>query len=107
MNFMRTLSGAFATSIVTTAWEDKTTVMHAELVGLTDSSGEITQSLIASGMSTDAARSTLDGLLQGQSVMLATNEIISLVAVAFCIAAMVIWLAPRPTRAVDMTQAGH
>jgi len=29
------------------------------------------------------------------------------VAVAFGLGALVIWLAPRPTRKVDMTQAGH
>ncbi len=40
MNFIRTLSGAVATSIVTTTWEDKTSYMHAELSGLVDSSGD-------------------------------------------------------------------
>ncbi len=39
--------------------------------------------------------------------MLATNEIMSYVAIAFCLAALIIWLAPRPTRAVDLSQAGH
>ena len=29
------------------------------------------------------------------------------VSIAFVIAACVIWLAPRPTRQVDITQAGH
>ncbi|MGH8236862.1 MAG: hypothetical protein ACREXP_07535 [Steroidobacteraceae bacterium] len=33
MSFLRTLSGAFATSIVTTAWESNTSVAHAELAG--------------------------------------------------------------------------
>lgn len=81
--------------------------MHAELAGMVDRTGEAARSLANSGMSTDAIRSTLDYLTQGQSVMLATNEIISFIAIAFCLAACVIWLAPRPTRAVDMSKAGH
>src|SRR5262249_37133582 len=35
-NFLRTLSGAVATSLVTTAWEDRTNYNHAELSGLAD-----------------------------------------------------------------------
>ena len=106
-NFLRTLSGAVATSIVTTAWEDKTNYMHAELVGFVDRNGETASALTGSGMTMDAVRSTLENLAQGQSVMLATNHVMFVVGVAFVLAAFVIWLAPKPKRAVDMTQAGH
>jgi len=106
-NFLRTLSGAFATSVVTTAWEDQTSYRHEELAGLLDRSGETARALSQSGMSPDAVRSTLDNLVQGQSVMLATNEIMLLVAVVFGLSAFVIWVARRPTRAVDLSQAGH
>jgi MFS transporter, DHA2 family, multidrug resistance protein len=107
MNFIRTLSGAVATSIVTTVWEDKTTYMHAELAGLVDRTGEAARALANSGLSSDASRAVLDNVAQGQSVMLATNEILSYVAVVFVLAAMVIWVAPRPARAVDLSKAGH
>lgn len=107
MNFIRTLSGAVATSIVTTAWEDKTTYMHAELAGAVDSTGEVARTLASGGLSTDGVRSVLDSLTQNQSVMLATNEILGLVALAFCLGALLIWLAPRPTRAVDTSKLGH
>src|SRR4030095_10694699 len=40
MNFLRTLSGAVATSLVTTSWESKTQVMHSELAGMVDRTGE-------------------------------------------------------------------
>ena len=93
--------------MVTTVWEDKTSTMHAELVGMVDHSGETARTLIGQGMSMDAVRGTLESLVQGQSVMLATNELMSVVGVVFVLGALVIWLAPRPTRAVDMTQAGH
>lgn len=78
-NFLRTLSGAVATSIVSTGWEDETSRIHADLVGLVDRTGEAANALSASGMTPDAVRSTLDNLLQGQSVMLATNEIMAVV----------------------------
>jgi len=107
MNFLRTLSGAFATSIVTTVWEDRTAERHADLVGHLDTSGEAARTLAASGLGGDGVLAQLDRLLQGQSVMLATNEVMAGVAVAFAIGACIIWLAPRPTRAVDVSQAGH
>jgi len=106
-NFLRTLAGAVATSIVTTAWEDKTSVVHAELVGLVDRTGDAARAFSSSGMSPDAVSNMLDRMLQGQSVMLATNHIVAIVAIVFALSACLIWLAPKPSRTVDMTQAGH
>jgi len=106
-NFLRTLSGAVATSMVQTVWEDKTSSNHADLVGLVDRSGETAAALGASGLSPDAQRQALDNLVTSQSVMLATNEIMFSVALVCAAAAFLIWLAPRPARAVDMTKAGH
>ena len=57
-------------------------------------------------MSHDAAINQLNGMVQSQSVMIATNQLMFAVAVAFAIAALAIWLAPRPTRAIDAAQAG-
>jgi hypothetical protein len=55
----------------------------------------------------DSVRSLLDGMTQGQSVMLATNEIMATCAIAFCAAALLIWLAPRSARVIDMRKVGH
>jgi len=107
MNFLRTLSGAFATSIATTAWESNTSAAHAQLAGDIDRSGETARSLLGSGLDMDSVRSVLDGMTQGQSVMLATNEIMATCALAFCAAALLIWLAPRTARVVDMSKVGH
>ena len=107
MNFLRTLSGAAAVSLVNTAWEDGTTRQHAELVGLTDRSGEVLQGLRASGLSPDAALSALDQLLTSQSGMLATNQIMFTIAICFVVGACVIWLAPKPTRVVEPGAGGH
>lgn len=106
LNFVRTLAGAMATSLVNTAWEDQTTTKHAELVGLADADGSLAQQLAASGMSPDGVNTTIDHLLTSQSVMLATNRIMILIGIAFIVAAFAIWLAPRPARAIDAS-GGH
>ena len=107
MNFLRTLSGAFATSIVTTAWEDKTNIMHAELAGLADSANTYGRAMMDAGMSQEMVRGLIDQAATSQSVMLATNEILLLTSLALIIAAFAIWLAPKPTRVVDGAASGH
>jgi len=106
-NFLRTLSGAVATSVVQTVWENTGNEFHADLAGSVDRSGQTAAPLAASGMSADQQRQALDNLLTSQSVMLATNQIMFTVALICAAAAFLIWLAPRPARAVDMTKAGH
>jgi hypothetical protein len=39
--------------------------------------------------------------------MLATNDIMATCALAFGAAALLIWLAPRSARVVDMSKVGH
>ena len=106
-NFLRTMSGAITTSLVTTAWDDKTTVAHAELAGLADRNGDVVRTLSASGMTHDAAINQLNGMVQSQSVMIATNQLMFVVAVAFAVAAFAIWLAPKPGRTVEAGAGGH
>ncbi|MGH8236861.1 MAG: hypothetical protein ACREXP_07530 [Steroidobacteraceae bacterium] len=55
----------------------------------------------------ESVRNVLDGMTQVQSVMLATNEIMAACALAFRAAALLIWLAPRAARVVDMSKVGH
>ncbi|WP_147693840.1 DHA2 family efflux MFS transporter permease subunit [Vogesella mureinivorans] len=103
MSFMRTLAGAFATSIVTTAWDDKASHYHAELTALVDSTPQALQQL--GNGSIDAGREQLSQLIQAQSIMLSTNELFWLSGLSFVLAACMIWLAPRPTRVADTSQA--
>ncbi|OHX21345.1 DHA2 family efflux MFS transporter permease subunit [Chromobacterium sphagni] len=105
MSFMRTLSGAFATSLVTTSWDDKASYNHAELVGMLDSGGGALRALTNSGLSSATAYGVMEQTLQGQSIMLATNQIFWLSGLSFVIAACAIWLAPKPGRVADTSQA--
>lgn len=105
MNFIRTLSGAFATSMINTSWERQTRYVHAELAGLTDRAGVATQAMQSSGMGIGQVRSSMDWLLQKQSVMVATNQLFMVIAVIFAVAACIIWFAPKPKHAVDPSAA--
>ncbi len=107
MSFLRTLSGAFATSLVTTYWEDQSSSNRAELVGLTDIDQSLRATLEHSGMTPETALQTIEQMVTTQSVMLATNQIMMVVGVAFILAASVIWLAPKPLRQVDSAAGGH
>jgi DHA2 family multidrug resistance protein len=104
MNFMRTLSGAIATSLVNTSWENRATLNRAELVGMVDRSGEFNTLLLQNGFDVDTARAEIDQILQSQSVMLATNQIFWYAGLSF-IAAAVIWLVRRPSRIADTSTA--
>jgi DHA2 family multidrug resistance protein len=101
MNFCRTLSGAFATSLVTTVWANNATRNQSELSGTLNGVQSTIDQMGASGLSSEQARGTIDQLVQGQSVMLSTNQIFLTMAILFVVAASVIWLAPRPTRTAD------
>ena len=57
-------------------------------------------------MSSGAALGTVNEIVGGQAVMLATNQLFLACAIVFAIAAALVWITPRPTRAVD-TSAAH
>jgi len=107
MNFLRTLSGAFATSVVTTVWANQTTRNHAELVGLADRDGSVTQMLTQSGTPPEVATQVVDYLVVSQSGMLSTNQVMTGVAAMFFVAAAIIWIAPKPTRTIEPGASGH
>ncbi|PXX41783.1 DHA2 family efflux MFS transporter permease subunit [Aquitalea magnusonii] len=100
MNFLRTMSGAIATSLVTTAWDDKAKYYHDILSGLTDSGGEAMQQM-STAFGTEPARHLLNSLVDAQSIMLSTNTLFMISGLSFVVAACVVWLAPRPTHMAD------
>jgi DHA2 family multidrug resistance protein len=105
LSFMRTTSGAFAASIVTTAWENDTERNHDLLSGLIDPLHEASRALRAAGFGTEQIRQMIDRLVQSESIMLATNHIFFYAACSFVAAATAIWLAPKPKRVADTSEA--
>jgi len=105
MNFIRTLSGALATSLVTTAWENGSSRNQADLVGTLHGVSGVMDSLVAGGLSAGQALGQVAQMVQGQAVMLATDQILLAASGVFLFAAAAIWLAPKPTRAADVSAA--
>lgn len=101
MNFMRTLAGAMATSVVTSYWDNDITRNRAERVGLVDQDQAVYNQLLGQGMTSEQATQMLEKMLTDQSVMLATNELMLIIALLLVFSAFVIWLVPKPTRTID------
>jgi len=57
--------------------------------------------MLHSGSSLETARAMFDQLVTGQGVMLATNQLLLILALILLLAACTIWLAPKPARSVD------
>ncbi|WP_421930611.1 DHA2 family efflux MFS transporter permease subunit [Phenylobacterium sp.] len=105
LNFIRTMSGAVATSIVNTVWENNATSNHADLVAAMPNAQATVDSLTPS-MGAAQALGAVNNLVGSQAVMLATNQLFLACAGVFALAAALVWLTPRPAREVD-TSAAH
>jgi len=105
-NFMRTLAGAFATSLVQTTWANEASRAQTGLAGAMPMGSSTIDAMVAGGQSREGAIAALDAMVQGQSVMLATVHVFGMIAVGFVIAAGMVWLAPRPKGPIDMS-GGH
>jgi DHA2 family multidrug resistance protein len=107
MNFVRTISGAFATSLVTTSWQDRSYIAHAELTNVVDPKGQAVMLLKQGGVLTQAGRELLNMAVTGQSLILATNGLMVVLGIVFLIASVAITLAPKAMRSVDPSSVGH
>ena len=103
-NFMRTLAGAFATSLVQTGWSNAMRHNQTELVGAMHSQFWL-DTLLSAGIGRDEATTGLDLVVQGQSVMLATLNMFGTIALCFGFAACLIWLSPKPEGPIDTSGA--
>lgn len=99
-NFVRTLGGAFATSLATTLWEREAKTAHADLASIVHPLPQ------GSGFSAAQGRVVLEQMVQTESVTLATNAIFWGCTGLFAVAALIVWLAPRPTGPVNIG-GGH
>jgi DHA2 family multidrug resistance protein len=105
-NFLRTTSAAFATSIMTTAWDNTATAKRDVLSGALPDPQRTLDAMTAHGLSPAQALGQLERLVQTQAVMLSTNQMFLATAVIFALAASIIWLAPRPKR-IAAPGGGH
>jgi DHA2 family multidrug resistance protein len=103
MNFLRTMSGAVGVAIATTFWYDGAQEKRAALSGVLNGAQTTMDQLVARGLSTEQARLLISQLVDKESVALATGQIFVVAFFIFAAAASIIWLAPRPKRAVNTT----
>ena len=97
-NFLRTTAAAFATSIMTTSWENTASVKRAELAGALNDPQGVQSTLVAQGFTPDQALNQIDAIAQTQAVMLSTNQMFLTVTLVLILAAMLIWVAPNVKR---------
>jgi len=94
-NFVRTLAGAFATSLATTLWERE--ARAAMMAGLVHALPQ------GSGLAAEQGRMVLERVVQTESVTLATNAIFWGCTGLFALAALIVWLPRGPrVRAVNL-----
>ncbi len=109
MNFARITAGSFGTSVVTTLWDRRATLHHAQLVEhLTPGSPASAQALAhlqSSGLGTDQSYGLLNRMVDVQAFMLSANDIFYASAILFLVLVAVIWLA-RPAAAGAAAAAG-
>lgn len=104
-NFMRTLAGAFATSLVQTGWADAARKNQTELAGAMKNGQSTIENMMTGGASHESATGMLAQIVEGQSVMLATLNMFAVVTVCFLFAAALIWLSPKPKGPIDTSGA--
>jgi len=96
INFLRTIAGAIATAAVISAWSSFATTSRGNLVGTLRHSQGFLDGLGEKGLPANQALGSLDRLVQDQSIMLATNHMFLLLGAVVGLAAVGIWLMPKP-----------
>ena len=105
MAFMRTLSGAIGTALATTAWDMTSRVSRSDMVSrLNDPTGALAK-MQAGGMSSDQARGALDRMVEVQASTIGASHVYLFACAAFAIAAMLVWLAPKPVNVTGPADA--
>ena len=115
-NFVRITAGAFGTSIVTTVWQDRAALHHAQLAEAINTSNSAATGALsgmqATGMSYEQALASVNRLIDQQAYMLAASDVFLASAGIFLLLIPLVWLA-RPARAqagsagADAASAAH
>jgi DHA2 family multidrug resistance protein len=104
-NFMRTLAGAFATSLIQSGWSNAVRANNTEIANAMPQGQQAVDAMTANGIPLESARAMLSQLVEGQSVMLATLNMFGVIATCLAFAACIIWLVPKPKGPIDTSGA--
>jgi len=106
MNFLRTMSGAIATAIGVTMWENGAQSARDTLTGVLNGTGSTMTALQSRGLGVEQSRQFVSQLVESQAIAITTINLFELFAALFVGAAAIIWLAPKPKHAVALG-GGH
>jgi DHA2 family multidrug resistance protein len=99
-NFVRITAGSFATSIVTTFWDHRASLHHAQLVehltGFDKNATGAFATLHSAGLSTDQAYAFGNELVNQQAFTMGALDVFNLSAALLVLLIPVVWLAHRP-----------
>jgi DHA2 family multidrug resistance protein len=101
MNFLRTMSGAVATAIGVTMWENGAQSARDTLTGVLSGAGSTMATLQGRGFGVEQSRAFVSQLVDLQANAITTINLFELFAAILAGAAAIIWLAPKPRHAVD------
>jgi DHA2 family multidrug resistance protein len=101
MNFLRTMSGAVATAIGVTMWENGAQQARDNLTAVLHGTQGNMQVLQAHGFGVEQSRLFISQLVDAQANAITTVNLFELFAAIFVGAAAIIWLAPKPKHAVE------
>jgi DHA2 family multidrug resistance protein len=105
MNFLRTMSGAIATAIGVTMWENGAQGTRDTLTGVLHGTDATMKTLQSHGLSVEQSRMFVSHLVDSQAIAVTTVNLFEIFAAIFVGAAAIIWLAPKPKHAVDLGAA--
>jgi DHA2 family multidrug resistance protein len=105
VNFIRTMSGAFGTALVTTVWDQTSTNVRVNLAGNLHRSQDVLSTLQGQGLSSGQAVQSLSDMVQSQAVMVATNQVFLALAAIIAMVAIGVWLSPKPKGPVSLSAA--
>jgi DHA2 family multidrug resistance protein len=105
INFIRTMSGAFGTALVTSAWDRATVDARVNIAGSLHQGSSAIDTLQASGQTHAQAMNALSNLVQSQAVMLATNRVTFYLALILASVAVGVWLSPKAKGPVQLSPA--
>lgn len=101
-NFVRITAGAIGTSVVTTVWENRAILHHAQLSELINNGSSAANAtlrgLMAGGFTQQQALAQVDRLVNQQAFMLAADDVFYASAIIFLMLIPLVWLA-RPVKA--------
>jgi DHA2 family multidrug resistance protein len=96
MNFLRTMSGAVATAIGVTMWENGAQRARDNLSAIMSGTQSTMATLQTRGLGVEQSRQYVSQLLDSQANAVSTVNLFELFAAIFVVAATIIWLAPKP-----------